>query len=76
MNSENFIACFNCGLKTISDKPPSRKELQQYLEKKWGPASINPKTGKKSWMGKRLKDEEEETHIIIEDNDNTAGVFC
>ena len=62
--------------KTISDKPPSRKELQQYLEKKWGPASINPKTGKKSWMGKRLKDEEEETHIIIEDNDNTAGVFC
>jgi len=27
-------------------------------------------------MGKRLKDEEEETHIIIEDNDNTAGVFC
>ena len=62
--------------KTISDKPPSRKELQQYLEKKWGPATINPKTGKKSWMGKRLKDEEEETHIIIEDNDNTAGVFC
>jgi len=46
------------------------------LERKWGPAIINPKSGKKSWIGKRLKEDEEETHIIIEDNDNSAGVFC
>ncbi len=63
--------------KTISDKPPSRKELQQYLERKWGPASLSARSGKKGWKGMKLREhKDEQTHMIFDDENTTESVLC
>ena len=53
--------------RTISDKPPSRKELQVYLEKRYILKSIN---GKKVFIGIKLKEQQDTdcTHMIFDDD--------
>ena len=63
--------------KTISDKPPSRKELQQYLERKSGPPTLSARTGKKGWKGMKLREHKDEhTHMIFDDENTTESVLC
>ena len=53
--------------RTISDKPPSRKELQSYLEKKYG--NVVSKNGKKGWIGHKIVDPTENNSGALFDDD-------
>ena len=60
----------NNGSRNDIDKPPSRKELQVYIEKKFGDAVS--RNGKKAWKGIKIREDPSDTNMILDDDDTMS----